>query len=617
MGNPRMKPVEIRSEERFIGSRYVAPARVALLAGAALIFLSGCTPTEVAPPPGPEPELITGPPIFEGAYSREDAELASRLLLEAEDLVEGGEMEAALARVAQVESIYPQTPGSSLALLIRGQALAELEIWAEAETAAEAYAELVPQDPVERGRAFLLRARVRREGNLPGGIEAVFDIPDNSGEAELLAGESLAALWASGLATPELRDLIDEAPRHPRLLPVFLSEMAVRRYLTGDLAEAEALSEEVLAMAPGPAISRRARDVIDGQIVERLEVSAVIGGMLPVAGSPAVSRLAREIREGIDVALAMDEGEFSRPILFLPIEDVLDPVAARDAVRSLEQASVAGLLGPLQQTVLEAAARARQTPLPILSPTARFLPQGVDAVYSLNGIDPAAGEALAALVLAREIREVVAIHPASAEMEEEFRWFREAYARGGGAVSWVLNYAPGATSFQEQMREIVLLAPRAVVLVLPPEDVELLAPQIAFYGVDDLPGLLLFGNQSWTSEGVLQSVQTRSTEGVFSITSWVGQGEFGPGWDRFVEAYEQHYQRSLRSPTAALGFDAARLLLRAAREGGGTPEGTIAAFERIRGFPGATGFLSVVDGRIRRSFVPVRIENRRLVLLTP
>jgi len=572
----------------------------------------------MAPAPlEPAPVLLTAPPIREGAYTREEAESSSRLLIESEQLLGRGEMEEALARAVQVESMYPQAPGSSLALWIRARALAELEIWTDAGNAAEAFAELVPEDPAAVGRAYLLRAQVRRDGNLPGGIEAVFDIPLSSDEAELLPAEALAEAWAAGFTTPELRDLIDEAPLQPRLLPVFLAELAVRRYLAGDLTAASALAEEALGLAPGARIAARAQDVLDGDIVERMEVSASIGGLLPVGGSPSISRLAQDIREGIEVALAIDEREFGRPIRFLPIEGAVGPAGAADAVVALEREELAGLLGPLQESSLEAAAQARRTLIPILSPTARLLPQGVEGVYSLNGVDPAAGEALAALVLSQEISEVVAVHPNSSELEEEFRWFREAFEKGGGTITGVLNYPPGSTSFQDQMEEIVLLNPRALVLVLPPEDVELLAPQIAFYGVDDLTDIMLFGNQSWTSERILQSVQARSTEGVFAITNWVGQGEFGPGWNAFVEAFEQHYQRSVRSPTPALGFDAARLLLRSAREGGGTPEGTLAALERIQGFPGATGFLSVVDGRVRRSFVPVRIENRRLVLLTP
>ena len=585
--------------------------------GVTLAVVFGCTMREPLPPPAPEAIVLEGPPIRQGLFTQGEAEAAARLLLDAEELLSEGRVDEALDRAVQVEEIYSESPGSSLALWVRAQALRVLEDWIEAEAAAEAYADLMSVESAAYGRAYLLRAEVRRAGNLAGGIEAVFEIPAEAGETELLGAEALATLWASGLATPELRDLIAEAPRHPRVLPVFVTELAVRRYLTGDESEASSLAEEALAMSPGPGVAERATNVIEGRIVEQLEVAAVIGGILPVAGSPAVSRLAQGISEGIEVALAVDEREFSRPIRFVPIEDATDPADVASAVRVLEGNRVAGVIGPLQEASLAVAVRSRSEQLPMLSPTARLLPQGAQGVFSLNGVDPAAGEALAALVLSRGIREVVALHAASAEMEEEIRWFREAYARGGGTIVRAVTYPPGATGFRLQMREILGLNPRGLVLLLSAEDVELVAPQIAFYGVDEIPDLTIFGNQSWTSDGVLQSLQARSTEGVFAVTSWVGEGEFGPGWDTFVQAYEDHFRRSLRSPTPALGYDAARVLLRAARQGGGTPDGTLQALERIQGFPGATGFLSVVDGRIRRSFVAVRIENSRLVLLTP
>jgi ABC-type branched-subunit amino acid transport system substrate-binding protein len=94
-------------------------------------------------------------------------------------------------------------------------------------------------------------------------------------------------------------------------------------------------------------------------------------------------------------------------------------------------------------------------------------------------------------------------------------------------------------------------------------------------------------------------------------------GDHGPGWEEFVQAYEEHFQRSLRSPTPALGYDAARLLIEANRRGDGTPEGTLRALERIRDFPGATGLLSIVDGRIQRTYLPVRIDARRLIPILP
>ena len=594
----------------------MAPRSAAIgLCGA--LALAGCALSEPPPPSPPESIVLEGPPIREGAYTLQEAEAAAQLILESEGLLSEGRLDEALDRAARVESTYPASPGSSRALWIRAQVLHALDDWPGADAATESYAAAVSEDTAASGRAYLLRAEIRRAGALPGGIEAIFEIPAEAEEPELLGADVLADLWASSLATSELRDLTNEAPRHPRILSVFITELAVRRYLTGDEDEARTLAEEALSLSPGPTVAERATNVLDGRIVEQLEVAAVIGGILPVEGSPALSRLAEEIIEGIEVALAVEEGDFSRPVQFVPIEDATGPAEVAAAVVTLQAESAAGLIGPLQEPSVAAAARSRTTAIPVLSPTARLLPDGTEGVFSLNGIDPNAGGALAALVLARGVTEAVIIHTASPEMEEEFRWFREAYTSGGGSVTRVLTYPTGATSFQDQMSEVVQLGARGLVLILPPEDVELLAPQIAFYGVDELPGLRVFGNQSWTLEGVLQNVQARSTEGVFAVTSWVGEGEFGPGWDAFVEAYEDHFQRSLRSPTPALGYDAARLLLRAAREAGGRPEETLRAFERIQAFPGATGFLSVQDGRVRRSFVPVRIENRRLVLLNP
>lgn len=585
----------------------------------ALVVLAGGCASSGPPPPAPVPSglFLEGAAIREGTYTPDEAAAAAELILEAERLLEAGALREALDRAERVESGYSTSPGSSRALWVRARVLRDLRDWAAAEAAADSYADLVPEDPAASGRAHLLLAEVRREGGLPGGLESLFEIPPDAAEAELLGAEALASLWASGLATPELRDLTVEAPRHARLLPVFLAELAVRRYLTGDAEEARAIAADALAFSPGASVAQRATGVIDGTISEALEVAASIGGILPIFGSPGVSRLAREIAEGVEVALAVEEGAFSRPIRFVSVEDATDAGDVAAAVIELESQGVAGLIGPLQEGQVATAARSRTTAVPVITPTARLIPDGASGVYSLNGVDPNAAAALAALVLGRGIREVVALHTDSPEMEEEFAWFRQAFTAGGGLVTRVLAYPPGATGFRDQMLEILEIRPQGLVFLLPPQDVELLAPQVAFYGVDELPGLSVFGNQSWTSEGVLQNVQARSTEGVFAVTSWVGEGAFGPGWETFVEAYEEHFQRSLRSPAAGLGYDAARLLLRAARVAGGDPRRTIEAFEGIEGYPGATGFISVTDGRIRRSFVPVRIENRALVLLNP
>lgn len=580
-----------------------------------LVILSGCSLGEAPPPAPAEPAILAGPPIREGLYTDDEARSAAQLLTQAEGDLAASRLQAALDAARRVEQSFPTAPGSSGALWVRARALRDQGDWAGAVEAAEAFASLLPPGNPGYGEAYLFEAEVRRDGGLPGAIESVFDVPESSPEAVLAEADSLAAVWASGLETSELRDLVDEAPRHPRILPAFETELAVRLYLSGDEVEAGAIAQEALGMSPGPEVSERARSVIEGRVEEEVEVAAVLGGILPTTGSPSISRLARELSEGVEVALAGDEQEYSRPVRFVPIEDTPDPAEMRGALIRLEGDGVAGVIGPLQDQALAAAASSRNELIPLLSPTATVLPAGAEGVFSLNGVDPGEGEALSDLVLSRGAREVVVLYAASPEMEEELRWFSQPYTSGGGRIVRTLGYPPGSTSFESVLGEAVRARPAGLVLLVPPEDVELLAPQVAFYGVDQLPGLTLFGNSSWTSGAVLDAVQARSIEGVFAVTSWIGEDEFGPGWDQFKTAYEEHFRRSLRSPTPALGYDAARLLLRAAREGGGTPEGTLRALEQIQGFPGATGFLSVIDGRIRRTYVPVRIENRRPVLV--
>jgi branched-chain amino acid transport system substrate-binding protein len=80
------------------------------------------------------------------------------------------------------------------------------------------------------------------------------------------------------------------------------------------------------------------------------------------------------------------------------------------------------------------------------------------------------------------------------------------------------------------------------------------------------------------------------------------------GWPDFVRDYETRYRRTLDNPYPALGYDAASLALEAIRSAGGRREDVATALERIRDFRGATGLLSIEDGRVTRRPFLVRIR---------
>lgn len=577
----------------------------------------GEAPAPEPPAPAPEPVAMEGPALEEGVPDMDPARAreAAELLARGEAFLAAGEAEAALDRAEEVAARFARVPGTVGALWLEARARAALEAWVAAEEAADAYLARGAPPSEEAAAVRLLLARVRLEGRLPGGIESLFDIPADAPSAVLDEAETLALSTADGLPLPVLRDLVDEAPRHPRIHPVFHVELATRTALLGDEGAARRMAESALELDPGERVAERARAVLRGEL-ETVEAELVsMAALLPEGGPPSLRSLAAEIRAGVEVALSEAEAT-GRPVRFTVLDDQASRARVESLVRQLEEQGAVGLVGPLDDALVEAAARVRSRPLPIISPTARLLPEGVENVFSLTGVDPGSAETLARLALDAGIREVVVVHPRRSESLAESQNFRRAFEAGGGVIRRVLMYAPGTTDFAEPFREVVRLRPQGLVLLLPPEEIELVAPQVAFFGVDDLE-ITILGNDAWSSEAVLEGVPVRHTNGVLTVTSRDGPGSYGPGWRDFVDSYETHFRRTLRSPLPALGYDAANLFLAAVQSGDGTPEGTARALEAIRGYPGATGRLSVVDGRIRRTWTPVRIENREPVPYRP
>lgn len=140
--------------------------------------------------------------------------------------------------------------------------------------------------------------------------------------------------------------------------------------------------------------------------------------------------------------------------------------------------------------------------------------------------------------------------------------------------------------------------PDAILFPVPPQDVEALAPQVSFFGLDTL-GIQILGTAGWTDPGVRERVQARNLNGVVTATPDLSGAE---GYERFRRGYEERFQRTLRDDgSAALGYDAAALLLEAAQSGARSADELALALEQIEDFPGATGRLSVRDGRIVRA----------------
>ncbi len=332
----------------------------------------------------------------------------------------------------------------------------------------------------------------------------------------------------------------------------------------------------------------------------------VVGAILPMSGSPSNREYARLFLEGVEVAVARARRE-GFGVEFVVEDNQGTPSGTVRGLSALLARGAEAVLGPLADGNLDAVARAAPERMAVLSPTAARLPEGRPGVYSLGMGDPGAGSELARALAAAGHTNAVAIHPLNPAQTLEADAFAEAFLAAGGIVRRRIAYAPGTTTFGEQLAEAHALRPEVLAVIAPPEDIEMLAPQIAFYGLDTL-GLQVAGTSGWTTASVLESVAPRHTDGVISVSTLPPVDGPNPGTD-FVAAYEERYRRTLRSSVPAAGFDLFRLAVDAWQRSSPASGGIAAAIASTERFAGATGAWSLEEGRLVREFHAVRIRE--------
>ena len=426
--------------------------------------------------------------------------------------------------------------------------------------------------------------------------------------AEEVNERALRSLEAalSRLARTELEALqesTDRLGRDARMGFVY-AELAYVYILSGEPEEARRYA----SMARSSGARGRARDfadaVLSGGVPGLMPQNLVVGAVLPVTGSPSNREYTRLFLEGVEVAADLARRAGWR-FEFLVEDNRGTPSGSERAVSALVSRGAVAILGPLAAENLESAVRAAPRDVAVLSPTARRLPFGRRGVYSMGAGDPGAGRALADAVRSAGYQEAVVVHSGSPGEALEADAFVDAFHDLGGSVRRRMRYEPGTTTFDIELKEVEVVVPEVLVVAAPSADVELMAPQIAFYGLDTLD-IQVAGTASWTTPAVLESVVQRHTDSVIAVSPSDPRAAVDPG-TAFVRAYEQHFRRTLVSPVPAAGFDLFRMALAAYGDGVRTSRGTVASLERLDRFRGATGTYSHVDGRIQREFFPVRI----------
>ncbi len=391
-------------------------------------------------------------------------------------------------------------------------------------------------------------------------------------------------------------NLLLSADSESLVVPELLVAAAESELALGSLSRARTMASEAVSRGASGDLLNRAEAVVarGGEVVS-------LGVLLSQQGSPGQRAISEQVLEGVQVAIAEFTREMGTEVELEVLDDRGMPRIATQSMQSLVARGVAGVVGPIQDRTLAAAATGRAIPVPIVSPTATGV--GVESprgVYSVRGVDPSAASLIADQVLVMGYRRIVVFHPGTYESNFQTEAFSSALSAGGRGVLAEVRYDSLATFFRDPVREMLSFNPDAVLLPLGARDVELVAPQLTFFGVDTLD-IQLFGTEGWTSPAVLENVDPRHTNGVISAAPAIS--EEGSGSERFTAEYERLFQRSLRSDLPAYGYDAAWILLSAAARSGATPQGVLDWLDSGTGaFPGATGYMHPRSGRLERDY---------------
>jgi ABC-type branched-subunit amino acid transport system substrate-binding protein len=557
---------------------------------------------------------------------------AAELYAEAVEALDGGRAAAARRLAGQVVESYPRAPVSGMALFLRAKAALSDGAADAADADAQRFAgHLAPGDP-RRSEARLLQAAAQQaKGDQAGRLRRLLLIGADAPTNDLIRALEAAREAAATLERPQLEEIMSRAPAGP------ISAVARARYAlllqdAGRQEEARTQARAALDAGARGTDSLSAVAVLEGRnplgavATRRISLAAV----LPTGGSPSFRDFASLVAEGVEVAAATVLDGVAE-VEVVSRDDRGEPAVAAAITRELEDAEILGAVGFLEVGALAAAASARMGPLPLVSPTARAA--GAAGTYALSGADPPAAAAMARYAAQAGMRRVAVIHSLAPQSVEEADAFQSALAALGVPLAGRFSYPPGTTSYRSQILgalealrgaeirtlnlgpddtlHVELLDPVALFAPVPPEDVELLAPQIIFHGLDTL-AIQTLGTSGWTDAQTLEAVDDRHTTGVVA-TAPMGVGPGSPGEARFQRAYERHFRRSLVSPVPALGYDAALLLLEAARSGARSPGQLRSSLERLRDVEGATGTFSVIAGRVIRRTHVVRIEHGSLI----
>ncbi|MCD6024071.1 MAG: branched-chain amino acid transporter, amino acid-binding protein [Fibrobacteria bacterium] len=320
------------------------------------------------------------------------------------------------------------------------------------------------------------------------------------------------------------------------------------------------------------------------------------------------------------VALAVEEvnaggGVLGRKIRLITEDDQGKPEEALTAVTKLiSKDRVSALIGEFASSnSLAAAPFAQQSRIPMVShgSTNPKVTQIGDYIFRVCFIDPFQGEVMAKfarntlkldrVAILRDIKSDYSVGLAD--------YFTKSFTALGGTVVADESYSAGDKDFNAQLTALKGKTPAAIFVPGYYTEVGLIARQARKLGVH----AILLGGDGWDSDK-LWEIGGEALNGSY-FSNHYSVDNPSPVIQGFVEQFKARYDGEKPDALAALGYDAAKVLIDAIRRAGSDdPKAIRDSLATTQGFAGITGIISLNENRDAvKSAVVLEVKDGKFV----
>jgi branched-chain amino acid transport system substrate-binding protein len=298
------------------------------------------------------------------------------------------------------------------------------------------------------------------------------------------------------------------------------------------------------------------------------------------------------------IALAMSEvnaqgGVLGKKIRVLTEDDQSETPQAVSAVQKLiHQDKVIAILGEVaSKRSIAAAPVAQRARIPMVSPSSTNpeLTEKGDYIFRVCFIDPFQGTVMAKFARnSLKLQNVAVLRDVKNDYSVGLaNYFVSQFKELGGTIPVDLSYSEGDKDFNAQLTSIKATGAQAIFVPGYYTDVAIIAQQARKLGID----VPLLGGDGWDSEK-LWEIGGGALEGSY-FSNHYSKDDKSPRVQNFVRAFKAKYGKP-PDGLAAMGYDAARVLVDAIKRAGSTdgPKVREALAKTVK-FPGVTGDITI------------------------